>query len=143
MTAETFSLTFSDPKVFNERGDMYITGSSLNVLNYTVAAYTGAFQIPTAAHVDHCFIHIMANADAVSNTNVDFGLYGALVSGGSKFLLVDAPMADLTGAGVLTTMASLDINLYPARYYYFSVLTDTGSEAANTLTITVIIPAQP
>lgn len=55
-------------------------------------------------------------------TNLDFALYGAWTEGGTKFLLVDTIIADMTAVG--TSAGVVDLNAYPAPYYYVSVTTD-------------------
>jgi len=72
---------------------------------------------------------------AVSGTNVDFALYGAYESGGTKFLLKDALIADQTAAG--TVAGVIDIKAYPAPYYYIAWTSD-ADESANTVTVRVV-----
>lgn len=71
----------------------------------------------------------------VSGTNVDFALYGAYASGGTKFLLKDALIADQTAAG--TVAGTIDIKAYPAPYYYVAWTAD-ADESANTVTVRVL-----
>ena len=83
------------------------------------------------------YVSLFAEASAVSGTNIDISLWGAYTSGGTKFLLVDAPgsIADLTNAAK-TAGASFNIEAYPAPYYYIGMLADVN-ESANTVTLSI------
>ena len=83
------------------------------------------------------YITIFAEASAVSGTNIDISLWGAYSSGGTKFLLLDAPgsIADLTNAAK-TAAGRIDLEAYPAPYYYIGMLADVD-ESANTVTLNV------
>lgn len=78
---------------------------------------------------------LFAEASAVSGTNVDISLWGAYTSGGTKFLLTDAPgsIVDLTNAAKAQG-ASFNVEAYPAPYYFIGMLVD-ASEVANTVTL--------
>ena len=80
------------------------------------------------------YVSLLVNCSAVSGTNVDIALYGAMTSGGDKFLLLDAVVADVT-TGVVKG-GVFDLNAYPAPYYYIAYTTD-ADEDANTITMTV------
>lgn len=73
-------------------------------------------------------------ASAVSGTNLDIGLYGAHSSGGTKFLLKDAIVADITD-GTLAVFTE-DINALPAPFYYIGWTSD-ADESANTVTVSI------
>jgi hypothetical protein len=75
-------------------------------------------------------------ASAVTGTNLDIGLYGSMTSGGTKFLLLDAVVADVTNAAKVKFQA-VDLNAYPAPYYYLGWTSD-GDESANTVSAYVI-----
>jgi hypothetical protein len=75
------------------------------------------------------------NASAVTGTNLDIALYGAYESGGTKFLLLDAVVADITATGLV--FGVVDINAYPAPYYYLGWTSD-DDESANTIDTFVI-----
>ena len=81
------------------------------------------------------YVSFVITVDAVSGTYLDIALYGAYESGGTKFLLKDAVVADITGAG--TSAGIVDIKAYPAPYYYIGWTSD-ADESANTLTLNVI-----
>lgn len=83
------------------------------------------------------YIQVTFNASAVSGTNLDIALYGAATTGGTKYLLLDAVVADITATG--TVAASVDLNAYPAPYYYFAWTSDID-ESSNTIDVKVIIP---
>ena len=78
------------------------------------------------------------NASAVSGTNLDIALYGADKSGGTKFLLKDAVVADITATGA--NAGVVDINAYPASVYYLAWTAD-ANESANTITVDVYLGA--
>ena len=76
----------------------------------------------------------------VSGTNVDIALYGAMTDGGTKFQLLDAVVADLTKAGSVFVLGkAVDLNAYPAPYYYLG-LTFDADEKANTFSIAILNP---
>lgn len=83
------------------------------------------------------YVTIFAEASAVSGINIDISLWGAYTSGGTKFLLADAPgsIADLTNSAK-TAAASFNIEAYPANYYYIGMLAD-ANESANTVTLNI------
>lgn len=76
-------------------------------------------------------------ASAVTGTNFDVDLYGSDEIGGTKYLLLGAVVADLTtsAAGVKI----LDLNAYPAPYYYVGWTADVD-EKANTITVKIMVP---
>jgi hypothetical protein len=82
-------------------------------------------------------ITVTLNASAVAGTNLDIALYGAASTGGTKFLLLDAVVADITATG--TVAATIDLNSYPAPYYYISWTADADN-SANTIAVKVIVP---
>lgn len=83
------------------------------------------------------YVTIFAEASAVSGTNIDISLWGAYTSGGTKFLLLDAPgsIADLTNSAK-TAAGRIDIEAYPAPYYFIGMLAD-ANESANTVTLNI------
>lgn len=72
---------------------------------------------------------------AITGTNLDIALYGANTTGGTKFLLKDAVVADLT-VDATKVAGSIDINAYPAPYYYIAWTSDVD-ESANTIQVDV------
>ena len=80
------------------------------------------------------WIAVTLNASAVSGTNLDIALYGAHTETGTKFLLKDAVVADITATGI--NVGLIDLNAYPATFYFLSWLVD-ASEVANTIAVTV------
>jgi len=75
------------------------------------------------------------NASAVTGTNLDIALYGASSDGGTKFLLKDAVVADITATG--TVAGLIDLNAYPAAFYYLAWTAD-ADESANTIAVKVM-----
>ena len=73
-------------------------------------------------------------ASAVTGTNLDIALYGAKTIGGTKYLLVDTVVTDITDT--TPAIGILDMQAYPAPYYYISVTGD-NAETGNTLRIDV------
>jgi len=86
------------------------------------------------------YITISAVASAVTGTNIDVSLWGAFTSGGTKFLLLDAPIADLTNAAK-SAGGSVNIEAYPAPYYFIGMLAD-ANESSNTVTLNVSVVPQ-
>jgi len=72
---------------------------------------------------------------AVTGTNLDIALYGANKAGGTKYLLKDALVADLTVDGEKVT-GFIDVNQYPAPFYYVAWTAD-ANESANSITLEV------
>lgn len=80
------------------------------------------------------YVTFSFEASAVTGTNLDIALYGSDTIGGSKFLLKDALVADITD----TTMVAgvIDLQAYPASFYWISVTGD-NAETGNTLAINI------
>jgi hypothetical protein len=79
---------------------------------------------------------IVCHPSAVSGTNLDIKLYGSdTAAGTTKYLLLDAVVADLT-ADDTAIAGVVDLNAYPAPYYFISWTAD-GDESANTMQIDV------
>ena len=82
-------------------------------------------------------VTIVCTPSAVSGTNIDIALYGSKTEAGtSKFLLKDAVVADLT-VDAKAVAGVVDLNDYPAPYYFISFICDTD-ESANSMVIDVI-----
>jgi hypothetical protein len=82
---------------------------------------------------------VVANASAVSGTNLDLSLIGHWTSGtagASMVSLVDAYIADITATG--NNIDVLDVNSYPMPYYRLKHISD-ADESANTITYTVLV----
>lgn len=75
------------------------------------------------------------NASAVTGTNLDIALYGANESGGTKYLLKDALVADITATGA--NAGVIDVKAYPAPYYYVAWTSDVD-ESANTIQVSIV-----
>ena len=82
------------------------------------------------------YISFLVSATAVSGTDIDIALYGALTSTGTKFLLKDAIVTDLATA-TPAFGGSLDIQQYPAPYYFIAWTTD-ADETANDITVNIM-----
>lgn len=76
-------------------------------------------------------------ASAVTGTNLDVALEGAVRKSGTLTVLLDAIVADITDT--TPALARLDLNEYSAMVYKFSFLSDTD-ETANSVTVRVWIP---
>lgn len=81
------------------------------------------------------FVSILVVASAISGTNIDVGLFGSMTPTGSKFLLLDAVVADVTNSAK-SKGGVVDLNAYPAPYYWIGWEADTN-ESANTVTVTI------
>lgn len=82
------------------------------------------------------YVSIYLNASAVTGTNLDIALYGAMTEGGTKFLLKDAIVADITATGA--NIAVEDLNALPAPYYYIAWTSDVN-ESANTIDVKIYV----
>lgn len=77
------------------------------------------------------FVTFVCTPSAVSGTNLDVALYGSADRAGTtKYLLKDAIVADLTSTSAIA--GTLDINQYPAPYYFIGFTVDVN-ESANTV----------
>lgn len=83
------------------------------------------------------YISVLVSASTVSGTNLDIQLHGAMTPTGSKFLLKDTIVTDVTNGVVQGGV--IDLNAYPAPYYFVSWTAD-ANESANTITVTLFIP---
>lgn len=81
------------------------------------------------------YVSFLLSASAVSGTNLDIGLYGAMTESGVKFLLKDAIVADITNSAK-DAGGVIDLQLYPAPNYFIGWITD-ADEDANTITASV------
>lgn len=77
------------------------------------------------------WVTFRATPSAVSGTNLDIALYGAESEDGTKTLLKDAIIADLTDNSAVAGV--VDLNAYPAPYYFIGHTSD-ADESANTIT---------
>ena len=112
---------------------------------YEVSTLPGSATTEYSAEIDFLkyrnkannneYASFVLNASAVTGTNLDIALYGSYESGGTKFLLKDALVADLTATGAVAGV--IDIKAYPAPYYYVAWTSDVD-ESANTITVRVI-----
>ncbi len=81
------------------------------------------------------YVSFSFNASAVTGTNLDIALYGCdNAAGNDMYLLLDPLVADITATGKIT--AILDIQAYPAPFYFISVTGD-NAEVGNTLAISI------
>lgn len=82
------------------------------------------------------YISVLAVVSAVSGSeNIDFALYGAMTPTGSKFLLKDAVVADLTNASKIGG-GVVDLNAYPAPYYFIGFLAN-ADESGSTVALSL------
>jgi hypothetical protein len=88
-----------------------------------------------SAKIANRYMYFGFNASAVTGTNLDIALYGAMTSGGTKVLLKDAVVADITATGL--AIGQIDLNAYPYPYYYLAWTSD-ADESANTIDVSVI-----
>lgn len=127
----------------------FTQASTANTKN-KVGIWTEAKALPSSATIgysaeidfleidrekEHKYVTFVASASAVTGTNVDIALYGAATSGGTKFLLLDAVVADLDNSNKVKS-GTIDINAYPAPFYYLGHTADVD-EHLNTITYTI------
>ena len=80
------------------------------------------------------YVTFSFQASAVTGTNLDIALVGSDTLSGSKFLLKDVVVADITDGTIVAGV--IDVQAYPASFYWIRVITD-GDEQLNTLAINV------
>ena len=79
------------------------------------------------------YVAFRVKVSAVSGTNFDIAIYGAWTSGGTKFLLKDAVVADLTSdATAVTGVIDVNAGIGLAPYIYVAWTADVN-ESANTI----------
>lgn len=109
-------------------------------LGNTTTTYTAEIDF---LHPDNrkanVYVSFYFAASTVSGTNIDVALYGAFSSGGTKVLLKDAVVADITSTAA--AVGVLDINQYPAPYYYLGFTTD-ADETLNTMDVKIVKPGK-
>ena len=114
------------------------------ITNSTTAAksYTPVINAAKFNNTAKRTIGIFVEGSTLSGTNLDFALEGSDTEAGTvKYILLDAVVADLT-TGV-AGYGTVDLNAYPAPYYFISVLTDADESAvANRTTLRVFLPNQ-
>lgn len=113
-----------------------VTLSETYTLPASGAGYTSAMEIPFSKNNNH-YVSFSLNASAVSGTNLDIALYGADTETGTKTLLLDAVVADITATGKVT--GRVDMNAYPAAFHFIGWTVD-ASETANTIAFSATIP---
>ena len=121
------------------RNGLKVSTDAAVALADTTTTYSGRF--PSSAKPDLSratrYVVIGCNATAVTGTNLDVSLYGSDTLGGAvKFSLLDAVVADLTATGWVWSVP-IDLNAYPAPYYYIGFLSDVD-EVANTVAVRLI-----
>lgn len=87
---------------------------------------------------EHMWVAFIAHPSAITGTNLDIALYGTWTTAGTKVLLKDAIIADLT-ADDTPVVGLVDMNLYPCPYYYIAHTSDVD-EKANNISYRVILP---
>ena len=86
-------------------------------------------------------ITIFVEATTITGPNIDVALWGSDTEAGTtKYLLLDAPVADLlTG---IATPGIVDLNAYPAPYYFLVFTTEADESAvSHRSTVRIFIPA--
>lgn len=81
------------------------------------------------------YVNFVFTPSAITGTNLDIALYGAMTAGGTKFLLLDALVADLTVDGQAVA-GVIDVQAYPAPFYYVAWTADVN-ESANTIKVEI------
>ena len=118
------------PKTQNDMG--YYTESYTAPSSATTEYSTVINKIKCRSDGTNQYVSFTLQASAVSGTNFDIAIYGAMTSGGTKFLLKDALVADITDT--TKAVGTIDVNAYPAPFYYIAWTAD-ANESANTITV--------
>ena len=125
----------------DEVGNVRVDAETYTLPASATTEYTTVIKdfMPDGAFLNR-YVTFFFNASAVTGTNLDIALYGADTEAGTKYLLLDAVVADITATGA--TAAVIDLNAYPAPYYFLSWTSDVD-ESANTVDVKVIgIPSK-
>ena len=117
------------PKTQNTMG--YFTEAVTAPASATTEYSTVIDKIKPRNDGSNQYVSFTVKASAVTGTNFDIAIYGAMTSGGTKFLLKDALVADVTDT--TKAVGTININAYPAPYYYLAHTSDVD-ESANTIT---------
>ena len=134
------SATAWTKKTTGNFGDVVATTIVTNSDNATIT-YSPVLSFAKLKKTAKRNITIFVEATTLTGTNLDFSLYGSDTEDGTvKYLLLDAVVADLTtgvaGAGIV------DLNAYPAPYYFIGIFPDADESAASHRTVLrVFIPA--
>ena len=123
-------------------GDRVSVDSALAAPASAIAVYTPEIDfIPLSKHPTRFISILCLGTGTVTSTHVEVALYGSATPGGTKFLLADNIVTALTNS-VKVQGAVLDLNLYPAPYYYISFTSDGDDTTSTALvyTTTIFIP---
>ena len=83
------------------------------------------------------YIMVGVKPSAVTGTNLDIALYGSWTRSGTKVLLVDAIIADITTVNPgVWVFGQVDLNAYPFPYYFIAWTADLD-ESANEIEVLV------
>ena len=115
-----------------------ITNSTTAAKSYTPVINAAKFN-NTAKRTIGIFVE---GSTLSGGGNLDFALEGSDTEAGTvKYILLDAVVADLT-TGV-AGYGTVDLNAYPAPYYFISVLPDADESAvSHRTTLRVFLPNQ-
>jgi hypothetical protein len=104
----------------------------------TTQTYLPVITFMTNSLNRHRHVFLNFYFPVVTGTNIDVAIYGSMTPTGTKFLLLDAPVADITTAGAAKG-TEFDVNAYPAPYYWVSLIYD-GNNGGNTGYVRIIVP---
>lgn len=104
----------------------------------TGVGYSDYFEVKAGPNATR-YIGGSLVASAVTGTNLDIALYGADTPTGTKRLLKDAIVADITDTTLAVINHELKANGW-APYFFLGWTVDTD-ESANTIAVTVVIPS--
>lgn len=85
------------------------------------------------------YVTFVLDATAVSGTNLDIALYGADNENGTKVLLLDALVPDITDGSRVA--GQVDLNAYPAGVYWVGWTVDVD-ESANDIALEIYAAKQ-
>lgn len=113
-----------------------VTHSETYTLPSTGTGYSTALEIPLSKNLNR-YVTFTFNPSAVSGTNLDIALYGADTLTGTKYVLKDAVVADITATGLVAGV--VDLNAFPAPFHFLGWLVD-ADESANTIDFSAVVP---
>ena len=131
-----FTLTSPDPRASDDKSGLLVLSESYTLPSSATTEYSSVIKhFHPNLRNNNRYVTFTFNASAVSGTNLDIALYGSADEAGtSKYLLLDAVVADITATGIVAGV--VDLNAYPAPFYFVAWTSDQ-SESDNSIAVTV------
>jgi hypothetical protein len=126
-------------KTIGSFGDQLYQETGLTAAAAAGAVYSPEMQIPIDANRTTRYISVLCEqTGSITSASITVALWVAFVQGGQKFKVADNIVTALTNAAK-TQGNRLDLNAYPAPYYYIGY-TSTANDSAASFKTSVYIP---